>query len=66
MTVNKILDKIKEDELMCSYCVYENECPRGWVCYGGSPIEPPCINDTLTDIIDIEAYCDDYEVEVEQ
>lgn len=27
----------------CSGCpLYNNECPGGWKCYGGEPIEPPC------------------------
>lgn len=49
------------DEDLCTYCIYDDECPHGVVCYGGPPIEPKCACGELLDILDIEAIQEDYE-----
>ena len=42
MNADDIIERIKEEEMMCEYCEYNNECAHGMACYGGEPIEPPC------------------------
>lgn len=39
----------------CKYCVYENLCPKGMVCYGGEPIEPYCAGHDPEDFLDFDA-----------
>lgn len=45
----------------CRYCMYENDCPKAWVCYGGEPIEPYCVAHDIKKYIDIESILEDIE-----
>lgn len=48
----------------CKYCIYESDCPKGMVCYGGEPIEPPCCScDDPADFLDTNAILIDLEKE---
>lgn len=65
MNADDIIERIKEEEMMCEYCGYNNECPHGMACYGGEPIEPPCTSVDCKNIIDYEPYAHDNEIEIE-
>lgn len=45
----------------CNYCIYDDECPRGMVCYGGEPIEPHCVGREWEYFLDLEAIEEDIE-----
>lgn len=32
------------DNSVCGFCMLADECPKGMACYGGDPVEPPCVN----------------------
>ena len=49
----------------CRYCIYNDDCPHGMVCYGGAPIEPPCCGKDLTELLDEEEIIADLEEEEE-
>lgn len=42
----------------CHYCVDNEECPHGMVCYGGQPIEPACTGG-LEALLDTESILED-------
>lgn len=47
----------------CKYCRYDDGCPHGIACYGGSPIEPACCYYDIKDYLDTEAILKDLEEE---
>lgn len=47
----------------CKYCVYNDGCSNGVVCYGGAPIFPPCCSIDIVDLIDHEVLLEDLEQE---
>lgn len=48
---------------ICPYCIYNDECPHGMVCYGGVPIEPFCCGREYDDYLDLDALAEDIEKE---
>lgn len=67
MKIYQVFEKMFDEEVACSYCSYDNDCPHGMKCYGGNPIEPPCASrDNFEDFIDYESYCNDYEIELDE
>lgn len=34
MNADDIIERIKEEEMMCEYCEYNNECAHGMAWYG--------------------------------
>ena len=46
---------------MCPYCIYNDDCPHGMVCYGGPPIEPFCCGHDYEDYLDLDALAEDIE-----
>lgn len=53
-----------DGEDYCKYCLYDG-CPHGMACYGGEPVEPPCIGGDLKDLLDIKSILKDSEDESE-
>lgn len=57
------IDKWIEEHDMedyCHYCIDNDECPHGMVCYGGEPIEPHCCGG-LENLLDTESILEDLE-----
>lgn len=54
-----------DGEDYCEYCTYNDDCPHGMTCYGGEPIEPPCYNNDIKELLDIEAILGHLEEESE-
>ena len=44
ITIDDIIDDIYANEQQCQFCIFDDECPHGMICYGGQPIEPACCN----------------------
>ncbi len=42
----------------CRYCIYDDDCPHGMVCYGGEPIEPACAGE-IERLLDTETLLED-------
>lgn len=65
MEDEELLTKWMEEnsgEELCNYCNISEECPRTMVCYGGEPIEPPCIGadvEYMKQLLDTESILDD-------
>lgn len=58
--------KIKEwvegsDNERCRYCIFNDDCPKGMVCYGGEPIEPPCCSLDYDEYLDLDWIAEDIE-----
>lgn len=50
----------------CDYCIWNHDCPKGMVCYGGEPIEPPCCRyDDAAEFLDTDEILKDLEEELE-
>lgn len=45
----------------CRYCLYEYDCSKDIVCYGGQPIEPHCEGLEPEDFLDIDSIYIDLE-----
>lgn len=52
-----MLDLLDSDDI-CDCCIFSSECPKGVVCYGGNPIEPPCAGEDYERIIDKDLMID--------
>lgn len=58
--MSKVLWKDLQNDKRCDNCplLEEEVCSRGWTCYGGEPIEPPCCS--FNDDTDFEKWVADY------
>lgn len=52
-----------DGEDYCTYCRFNDECPHGTACYGGSPVEPPCCSYDIKELLDIDTILKDLESE---
>lgn len=52
--LNKWLEN-HDGEDYCQYCIYDDECPHGMTCYGGTPIEPYCVCHEPEEYLDVDA-----------
>ena len=65
MKIKDVIEQMHDEEVACQYCLYDDECPHGMVCYGGEPIEPVSASGREESFIDYEGYADENNIEID-
>lgn len=66
MKPSEVIELMFDEEVACRYCQFNDECPHGTACYGGVPIEPPCVRRDSELFIDYESYCEENNIEINE
>ncbi len=70
MTDEELLQKwIAEHEApeICQYCMCDDDCNHGAVCYGGEPIFPACAEtDNIEELLDTDSIIEDIKAEMHE